>query len=191
MELKEIIKEIIEKNGNNKEYVITKEDLIPYYYYLINCNFFNDCEVDFFDVKKLSVVEQINAKSHTMKLGYNHKFYNKVLIENFTLSPALYSPEKLRGIHKNRALISPVMYNPESFEPYKTITIWMSPEVSLDVSDEENKQFLIKKFTDVLENPNRYETPRFYHLLMKGVFQVNDSYGEKGVPHRESVVIDV
>lgn len=165
MELREIIEEIVTKNGPDYDMLITKEHLIPYYYYLINCSHFNGCEVELSNFK-----EEPNFK--TIKMGDDTRFTGRVVINSFKLTPPIYDVNKLFNEKpKNDAIITPAFYDPINFIPYKKIVLWFNPESKQPFDDEKFKKSLINKFVNVLNNPEDYKAPKQYGLLMNGDYR--------------------
>lgn len=177
MELEEIIKEIVIKKGDHNER-ITKEDLIPYYYYLNNCTVFKGCKVKFLVDEDTVGFGKPTSKS--VKLSNSPMFKDTIWIEDFTVTPPLYSLDELNKRPENDAMISPVFYNPADFTPYKFIKIWFSPEkLNDDYADSVIRNSLIGKFNDVLNNPKKYVAPKTHGLIMKGIFTMKEEY-DKG-----------
>tara|TARA_R110000796_G_scaffold58413_5_gene134909 strand:- start:15732 stop:16316 length:585 start_codon:yes stop_codon:yes gene_type:complete len=184
MELEEIIKEIVQTKGLDYNDIITKKDLIPYHYHLINCKYFKDCNVEFFgDDNKLTVacmepLKQLWCKS--IKLSDAPMFTGTVSIENFSLTPPLYDATELNKRPENGAIITPAFYDPKDFVPYKIIKIWFSPETfngqgqGLGVNTIQTA--LYSKFNDIMVDPDKYAAPKTYGIIMKGVFKIKYEY---------------
>jgi hypothetical protein len=175
MELEEIIKEIVNKKGSYND-IITKEDLIPYYYHLTHCTSFRDCNIEFLDDATRY------PKPKSIKLSGGPMFKGTVLIGDFTVTPPLYILDELNKRPENDAMISPVFYNPADFTPYKFIKIWFSPEkLNDDYADSVIRNSLIGKFNDVLNNPKKYAAPKNHGLIMKGIFTMKEEYDKQNI----------
>ena len=177
MELEEIIKEIVTKKGNYNER-ITKEDLIPYYYYLNNCTVFKDCKVNFYVDGDTTVLGK--PFSQSIKLSNSPMFKGTIWIEDFTVTPPVYIVDELNKRPDNDAIISPALYNPDDFTAYKYIKIWFSPDnLNDDYGDSVLRNSLIGKFNDVINNPDKYTAPKTHGLIMRGIFTMKEEYDKE------------
>lgn len=76
-------------------------------------------------------------------------------------SPKMYNPQAITTPVKDGCTFGPVVYNPETFEPSRTITLTFSPEFPQDVDSTEDqtevmKQQLRDKLEKILANPDEY-----------------------------------
>lgn len=169
MELEDIIKEIILKRGVDFIHPITKEDLIPYYYHLINCKYFKGCNVQFLNDEGLKK-SQLNK---TVKLSKTPMFKGNLHIDNFIITPAVYNVDELIERPNNDGLITPTFISPIDFKPYKIIKIWFDPT---ELSDDKIKKELVDKIDDILSNQEKYSVFKTHCVLMKGIYSDNDTY---------------
>ncbi len=109
-----------------------------------------------------------------MKLCDNTKFKKRVYLYTLELSPEIYNPNILHKPVKNGASISPVIYSPEDFTPYKSITIQFSPEAMQDAQllvGESIEDQLHKILQDILDNPKDYTPKGDRAVMIRGVFE--------------------
>jgi hypothetical protein len=90
------------------------------------------------------------------------KYKNKVAyLYSISFTPQMYDPSILHTPVKDGCVLSPVMYNPETFLPKRSITIEWSPEFPVDLENpmtwEDQKKMLHDKLEMVLENPDDYK----------------------------------
>jgi hypothetical protein len=72
-------------------------------------------------------------------------------------TPVMYDPTEYVKPVKNGCSMTPVVYNPITFEPTKHIMLSWSPEGQCGtLSDKQMKFELMDKLFDVLENPEEY-----------------------------------
>ena len=163
MQLEEIIKEILVKNDYNVNHVITSEDLIPYYYHLIKCDYFRGVnKLDFIGVNETTCLD-----FKTYKVGVDDVFDGgELIIKSIQLTPPIYDLEMLHKRPENSALISPIIYDVANYVPSRYITVWFDPSGTNNVTEKHN---LISKFEDVVDNPEKYMAPQSYGLYITWV----------------------
>jgi hypothetical protein len=75
-------------------------------------------------------------------------------------TPLVYDPNSLHHPIKDGCVISPVIYNPITFLPRRSLTIEWSPEFPQDIDKpvtwEDQKKMLHDKLEIMLENPDTY-----------------------------------
>lgn len=120
-------------------------------------------------------VTVIMAKSVKLSDEQNTRYENSVAyVHQVTFTPKVFDPAKLHTPVKDGCVMTPLLYNPESFEPYRSITLTWSPEMPqkvdivngkaiVNISQEEEEAKLRMKLVDtlgkVLSNPKEYEPP--------------------------------
>ncbi len=78
-------------------------------------------------------------------------------------SPTIYDPKEITTPVKNGMVISPLLYNPTTFEPSRKITIEWKPEDLFHEKDiqpitwEDEKTYLREKLEALLANPEDYK----------------------------------
>ena len=85
-------------------------------------------------------------------------------------TPKVYNPKAMYEPVKDGCVISPTLYNPETFEPKKSITITWNPEQAQDLlkfTNIDGNQFLINKLEKVLNNPKEYEPEGFRKVMIR------------------------
>ena len=169
------VEDIIQRIVNNKKeegkinlsgLIITSNDLIPYYYYLVNSEMFKECNLTLFDELDETHLLHPLEKYKSIKLGNRTKFVDKLFIYEISITPAMYNIDEMNAQPKNNASISPAMYNPNSLQPFKVIKIWFNPEGKDEDTIRKN---LIIKFNDVLDNPSEYSVST-HGVILRGFF---------------------
>ncbi len=105
------------------------------------------------------LIKDENYEKHSGKVGY-------IWAVNFT--PEMYDPAELyNNPVKDGCTLGPILYNPETFEPCRTITLSWSPEQSIESTrtDEDIMKQLHSKLDDIFNNPEEYK-PKGYRGLM-------------------------
>jgi hypothetical protein len=89
----------------------------------------------------------------------------------------MYNPDEIHTPVKDGCVISPLIYNPETFTPIKSITITWDPESIQDryafndqIYRNEN-DFIYEKLEKMLKNPEEYEYKGYVGCLIR--FQVD------------------
>ena len=87
-------------------------------------------------------------------------------------SPKMYDPKTIHQPVKDGCTFGPLVYNPENFEPSRSITITFSPTYPQDVDSKEDpeqvmKQSLHDKLDKVLTNPEEYMPETFRACLLR------------------------
>ena len=122
--------------------------------------------------------EDKTLTAQTYKYSEGIKYKGKCYLYSISLTPELYDPSKMLEPVKNGAAISPVIYNPMTFEPTKHILLTWSPEMAQDLSVTKDETTLRndihKLLDDVLDNPEEYRIKGTRHIMMRGVFEVTN-----------------
>jgi hypothetical protein len=102
-------------------------------------------------VAKTFNVFDIEEPPHKGKVGY---------IYTIIFTPKMYDPMEMYQPVKDGCVFSPIVYNPETFEPTQSITLTWSPEFAQDFpihnSEEVMKQTFRDQLEKVLTNPEEY-----------------------------------
>ena len=102
------------------------------------------------------------AIDFTGKVGYVYKIL---------FTPKMYEPNALHTPVKDGCVISPVMYNPATFFPKRSITLEWSPEFPQDINStrtwEDDKKIIHDMLEKVLENPEEYMPEGFRYGLLR------------------------
>ena len=126
---------------------------------------FSDCNFEIIDTP---IHDGVHCE--TLLLSEKTKFKGDFKLYSIGFTPVLYSPEEIYKPIKNGACITPTIYNPETFTPYKKIVIEYSPESSWDEDENEFKDKLINLFKDILDNPKDYHVKGKKGILLRGIF---------------------
>ena len=183
MKIQELIKEILE----SKEFQIKKnksgifnetiygEELEPYLERIKQCEEFSECEE--LIIIKLPVTKLENGKNAiplTYKLGEGLKFKGKCRLLSLALTPEMFDFNTIHEPVLDGACITPVIYNPETFEPKKKIILEFSPEELQDdvYSTEEVKRKQLHETLDkILDNPENYQVRGEKGVMVRGIFE--------------------
>jgi hypothetical protein len=84
----------------------------------------------------------------------------------------MYDPKTIHQPVKDGCTFGPLLYNPETFEPSRSITITFSPTFPQDIDSKEDqeqvmKQFLHDKLDKVLTNPEEYIPEAFRGCMLR------------------------
>lgn len=88
-------------------------------------------------------------------------------------SPKMYDPATFaKSPVKDGCTFGPLIYNPENFEPYRSVTLTFNPTFPQDLDSKEDqtetmKQQLRDKLEKVLENPDEYMPEAFRGCLVR------------------------
>ena len=87
-------------------------------------------------------------------------------------TPKMYDPKTIHQPVKDGCTFGPLLYNPETFEPSRSITITFSPTFPQDIDSKEDqkqvmKQFLHDKLDKVLTNPEEYMPEAFRGCMLR------------------------
>ena len=101
---------------------------------------------------KSIIISDSDNPTYKHKVGY-------VYTINFT--PKMYEPEEMYKPVKDGCVFAPIIYNPETFEPKRSITISWSPDFPQDINApertyEDDKQIIRDMLEKVLSNPEEY-----------------------------------
>ena len=122
-------------------------------------------------------VVQVDGKTmsvQTYKWEEGLKFSGKSYILSLALTPKMYDPSQILKPIKNGAGLSPVLYNPENFEPVKKIILEFRPDRPQDgITNHEAviRQELHDLLDKVLDNPENYLMEGKRELLIRGIFE--------------------
>jgi hypothetical protein len=102
-------------------------------------------------VAKSLIISDTDNPDYADKVGYLYKV---------SFTPLVYDPNILHHPVKDGCVITPVIYNPNTFEPRRSITIEWSPEFPQDIDNpvtwEDQKKMLHDKLETILENPDLF-----------------------------------
>jgi hypothetical protein len=104
----------------------------------------------------------ISAKPLKISNSDNSTYKHKVgYVYTISFTPKMYNPEEMYKPVKDGCVFSPIIYNPETFEPKQSITISWSPDFPQDIDApqrtyEDDKQMIRDMLEKVLDNPEEY-----------------------------------
>lgn len=165
----------IETTTNNQFLSLSKDSLSE-------LEMFKDAEIIIID-KPFSVVDENDKPVDlvSIKIGRDYKFKGKCFLYDVDITPKVYSPDEVFKT-LNEALITPALYNPKNFEPYKQIILTYKLE---DGELESQREILHKQLDNVINNPSKYEPYGNKGVILRGIFEETES--ESGVFVNENV----
>lgn len=95
----------------------------------------------------------------TTKLGDDDATYEgkTAHIYQIAFTPRMYDPKTLHNAVKDGCAITPLLYNPETFIPYRKVVLEYCPEYTVEFpAQADMKQHLRDKLERVLQNPDEY-----------------------------------
>jgi hypothetical protein len=140
--------------------------------------------IDHFKVKKVLWMEipagmtedgkeAIVAKTIKLDDEENPTYEGKTAyVYQILFSPKMYDPKTVHSPVKDGCTFGPLLYNPENFEPSRSITITFSPTYPQDIDSKEDqdevmKQSLHDKLEKVLANPEEYMHEGFRACMLR------------------------
>jgi hypothetical protein len=140
---------------------------------------------------KHPVIAVENGKT-VQNVTYKHKegqkYKGKCYLLSLALTPEMYDPKKLHEPVLEGASITPVLYNPQTFEPKKKIVLEFSPEFAQDqriydlgnpsmIEDAEKngetilRKQLHEKLDRIFDNPENYQVKGEKGMFVRGLFE--------------------
>jgi hypothetical protein len=145
---------------------------------ILKCEEFSECtELTILDYPTYENDGE-SYKVQTYKVIEGQKFGGKGFLLSISLSPEIFNPETIHKPVKDGACITPILYNPLTFEPTKKIVLQFSPERIQDgISNHEAiiRQELHDLLDKVLDNPQDYQIKGERYVSVRGVFETNEA----------------
>lgn len=117
--------------------------------------------------------EAVVAKTHKL-VDTDYETYEgkTAYVYQILFSPKMYDPKTVHKPVKDGCTFGPLMYNPENFEPSRSITITFNPTFPQDIDSKEDqdeimKQSLRDKLEKVLTNPEDYMPEAFRACMLR------------------------
>ena len=153
------------------------------------CDEFKDCELKILTLPNISNTfgsEQVSSESLALTPGI--KFNGKIYIFSMWLTPEMYDPSVFLKKMKKDAGITQVIFNEETFEPYKYLIMKFSPEElqnvkASNVNSPDRLKSLLEK---VLNNPTEYQIKGDRFVVIRGIFESIEFQSGKG----RNIIID-
>ena len=139
--------------------------------------------IDHYKVKKvlwMEIPSGLTEDGEQAIVAQTHKLLDTdILYEGKTayvyqilFTPKMYDPKTIHQPVKDGCTFGPLLYNPETFEPSRSITITFSPTFPQDIDSKEDqeqvmKQFLHDKLDKVLTNPENYMPEAFRGCMLR------------------------
>lgn len=114
-------------------------------------------------VAKSIIISDSDNPTYKHKVGY---------IYTISFTPKMYEPGEMYRPVKDGCVFSPIVYNPETFEPKQSITISWSPEFPQDLDTpprtyEDDKQMIRDMLEKVLNNPEEYRPAGYTGCIVR------------------------
>lgn len=216
MKLQELLTEILTSGEFSKpkdkfgiiNETIYGEELEQFKDRILQTEEFADCEeliIMKHPVNQNKLGEVINPKMYKVSSEDKHTFKGKCYLLSMALTPEMYDPNKLHEPVLEGASITPVLYNPQTFEPKKKIVLEFSPEMAQDQdiyvignpsmieAAEKNGESILRKqlhetLDKIFDNPESYEIKGERSLLVRGYFE--EIHSPSGVEKTDLVGIN-
>ena len=193
MKLKELLTEIFGETPNNDHQfgfdgltLYGRDNLSQYKERILQCEEFSECtELNFMNMPMLLSNDDLPLKSDVYKLVEGQKFKGVCYLLSLALTPEVFNPDTLHTPVKDGACITPLVYNPETFSPFKKIVLQYNPERTQDgfLDGEYELKMEMKDLLDkVLDNPYDYQVKGERGVLVRGVFERNELVQELTPP---------
>ena len=136
---------------------------------------------DHFKFKQVEWIDHVGGagepgkavETKTTKLGDDNISYEgkTAYMYQILFSPKMYDPKTMYNAVKDGCAMTPTIYNPETFTPYRKIILTWSPEQAQDFpvnnSEEVMKQTLRDQLEKVLANPEEYQAEGFRGVMIR------------------------
>jgi hypothetical protein len=113
--------------------------------------------------------EAIVAKTHKL-VDEDYETYEgkTAYMYQILFSPTMYDPKTVHDAVKDGCVMTPTVYNPETFVPSKKIVLQYCPEFTTEIlTDEDMKQHLRGQLEKVLANPEDYMPKGFRACMLR------------------------
>ena len=133
-------------------------------------------EVDWIDLPTTTtkIGKPIAALVHKLSDEESTEYEGKTAyVYQIIFTPKMYDPTSfIKTPAKDGCTFGPLIYNPENFEPSRTITLTFNPTFPQDINSKEDqtetmKQQLRDKLEKVLQNPDEYMPEAFRGCLVR------------------------
>ena len=199
MKLQELLLEIFSSGEYPKvnsrfgivDETIYGEDLEQFKDRILQTEEFADCKeliIMKHPVNQNELGEVINPKIYKVSNEDKHTFKGKCYLLSLGLTPEMYDPKKLHEPVLDGASITPVLYDPQTFQPKKKIVLEFSPEFAQDqyiyavgnpsmIEDaEENGESILRKqlhekLDRIFDNPENYQVKGEKGMFVRGLFE--------------------
>lgn len=150
---------------------------------------FSECEELIIMKYPVTILENSKTVHNvTYKHQEGQKFKGKCYLLSLALTPEMFDPNKIHTPVLDGACITPILYDPQTFQPKKKIVLEFSPEFAQDqyiyglgspsmIEDAENnvesilKKQLHETLDKILDNPELYRVKGEKGLLVRGYFE--------------------
>jgi hypothetical protein len=136
-----------------------------------------DCD-EFKDVNSLTIIHEPTfiedgktITTHTAKLRDGYVFSGDVKILSLAFTPPIYNPTTINDSIKDGCVITPLMFNTETFTPYRKLIMYLDIEKMRDESLMENKNYKVEiheLLDKILDNPKDYYSKGERGVLLRG-----------------------
>jgi hypothetical protein len=189
MKLKELLTEIFgEKPNNDHQFgfdgltLYGRDNLSQYKERILQCDEFSECtELNFMNMPMLLSNDDTPLKADSHKLVEGQKFKGVCYLLSLSLTPEVFNPDTIHTPVKDGACITPLVYNPETFSPFKKIVLQYNTERVQDglIDGDYELRVEMKNLLDkVLDNPYDYQVKGERGVLVRGVFERNEIVSE-------------
>lgn len=145
---------------------------------LQKCDEFKNASLVF---PQLPVVQDVDEQSIVVTMAnyllHDDTFFGgKCYLYSINLTPELYDPFTIYEAVKDGCTITPVMYDPTNFKPFKKIVI--RQELDDDNGTYLNREDLHRKIDQMLDNQSEYQMLGNRGIMIRGYMSVTQSPAE-------------
>ena len=194
MTLLEVIKNEFAEDIERGKTKFGYNDLNKIYYKLQNCDEFYECHLILNEVPYVPKTNgDITVKMvNTHALYEGNKYTGATYLNDISLTPTMYDPSEIGKEVLDGCSISPVMFKPENFMPFRKITLNYELEQTklLDgrfqerLSENEMREKLHRRLDSLLDNNKKYESKGFRRIMLRGVFNFTTPEKAKCVDYK-------
>jgi hypothetical protein len=187
MKLKELVDDIF-KDGPVKPYetmgfntpnytLYGEKDLLKYKEKLLLCDEFSEVEELHFMSMPFITIDDQPKNASSFKHSDGVKLKGKCYLLSLSYSPEMFDPSTFNKPVKDGAGITPIVYDPSTFEPKRSILLSFSPERKQEFPPSEfNGEELVRQelhelLDKVLDNPEDYRVKGVRGILIRGIFE--------------------
>jgi hypothetical protein len=194
MNLLEVIKNEFAEDIERGKTKFGYNDLKKIYYKLQNCDEFYECHLILNEMpyvpKTYGDIGVKMVNNHTLYEG--NKYTGATYLNDISLTPTMYDPSEIGKEVLDGCSISPVMYKPENFTPYRRITLNYELEQTklLDgrfqdiLSENEMREKLHRRLDSLLDDNKKYEPKGIRRIMLRGVFNFTTPEKTKCVDYK-------
>ena len=158
-----------------------EKELLEYKEKLLECDEFSEVnELNFMSLPFITI-DNKSLNAQTLKINGDTKIKGKCYLLSVMYTPEMFDPSTFNKPVKDGAAITPIVYDPTTFEPKRSILLSFSPERKQEFPPSEfNGEELIRQelhdlLDKVIDNPDEYIVKGTRGLIIRGIFEKIES----------------